>query len=54
MTQAEFFSEYQDVYEYHGNTEIERVRKRGEWVLFREWLLFDSVEEAEQFFHDRG
>ncbi len=54
MTQAEFLADYQEVYEYHGNTAVERVRKRGGSVLLRDWLIFDTVEEAEAFFHDRG
>ena len=54
MTQAEFFPEYQEIFEYHGNTAVERVRKRGDSILLRDWILFDSVEEAEAFFHDPG
>jgi len=54
MRQAEFFSDDQEVFEYHGNTAVERVRKRGDSVLMRDWLIFDSVEEAETFFHERG
>ena len=54
MTQAEMTAEYQELYEYHGNTSVERVRKRGDCILRRDWILFDSVEEAESFFHDCG
>jgi hypothetical protein len=54
MTQAEFLTDYQEIFEYHGNTSVERVRKRGNSVLLRDWIFFDSVEEAEAFFHDPG
>jgi hypothetical protein len=52
MTQAEFLPDYQEILEYHGNTAVERVRKRGDSILLRDWIFFDSVEEAEAFFHD--
>ena len=42
----------QEFFEYHGNTAIERIRKqRGR--VWREWLFFDSAEEAEAFFNDQ-
>jgi hypothetical protein len=44
--------EGQEFFEYHGNTAIERIRKqRGR--IWREWLYFDSTEEAEAFFNDQ-
>jgi len=41
----------QEAYEYHGNTAIERTRKINGTVQ-RDWLLFDSAEDAETFFND--
>ena len=41
----------QEVYEYHGNTAIERTR-RINGVVRRDWLFFDSAEDAEAFFND--
>lgn len=40
-----------DLYEYHGNTEVERVKKSGNRVVSREWVLFDTVEEAMDYFN---
>ena len=34
--------------------DTQRGVKRGDSVLMRDWLIFDSVEEAETFFHERG
>ncbi len=44
---------YMDSFEYHGNTAIERVRTHDGVTVLRDWILFDSVEEAEAFFDDR-
>lgn len=41
----------QEYFEYHGNTAIEHIRKQGGRVL-REWLYFDSAEEAVDFFNE--
>ena len=43
--------DYEDRLEYHGSTTIERVRKGRGGACSRDWLLFDSVEEAEEFFN---
>jgi hypothetical protein len=44
--------DFQDHYEYHGNTTIERRRKKGGLTIWRDWIIFDSVEEAAQYFND--
>jgi len=51
MTRKEFHTDFQDTYEYHGNTSIELIRKQG-GTIKRDWLLFDSVEEAQEFFNN--
>lgn len=43
---------YFEYFEYHGNTAIEWIKKRGKRIIGREWILFDSVEEAKEFFND--
>jgi len=43
---------YFEYFEYHGSTAIEWIKKRGKRIVGREWLLFDSVEEAREFFSD--
>ena len=42
---------YQEHYEYHGNTTIEWIRKKGKKTIFRNWIIFDSVEEAQEYFN---
>ncbi len=51
MTRNEFYTNYQDRYEYHGSTTIERIRKQAGQTIKRDWILFDSVEEAQEFFN---
>jgi hypothetical protein len=35
------------------NTEIERIRMQGEKVIKHDWIMFDTVDEAMEFFNDR-
>ena len=53
MKKNEFHQNHQEKFEYHGNTTIERIRKRGGMVIARDWLLFDTVEEATDYFNSR-
>ena len=52
MTRYELYPDYQDYYEYHGNTSVEMTRKQAGITIKRDWILFDSVEEAQKFFYD--
>jgi hypothetical protein len=52
MIGHEFHSDYYDSYEYHGNTAIEITRKQGGSTVKRDWILFDSVQEAQDYFYD--
>lgn len=52
MTRRISHREYQEVFEYHGNTCIERVRYHDSGSIRREWLLFDTVEEAAEAFNE--
>ena len=47
------FTNCYDSYEYHGNTEIVLTRKRGDSTVWRNWILFDSVEEASEYFNNQ-
>lgn len=38
--------------EYHGSTIVERVQRASGMLPRREWLLFDSVEEAAAFYNE--
>jgi len=53
MTKNELYPDYQECYEYHGNTTIEITRKQDGITIKRGWMLFDSVEEAQEFFNDQ-
>jgi hypothetical protein len=52
MTRFAFYAHYQDRYEYHGSTTIEKTRKVAGKTVKKEWILFDSVEEALEFFNN--
>ena len=51
MKKSEFYSNYHDCFEYHGNTEIERIRKKAGKTIRRDWIVFDSVDEAMECFN---
>ncbi len=51
MTAQSTYPDYQETFEYHGNTAIEHTR-RQDGRIEREWILFDSAEEAVAFFHE--
>jgi hypothetical protein len=53
MTKHFSDAHYDDTYEYHGNTIVEIRRARGGITIWREWCIFDSVEEAVEFFNSR-
>lgn len=50
MRKKESTVEYQDMYDYFGNTEIERTRSRAGRVLRRDWIVFDTTAAAMDFF----
>jgi hypothetical protein len=45
-------AEYDEAYEYHGSTTIEVTRRSFGRVVWRDWLIFDSVEEARSYFDE--
>jgi hypothetical protein len=51
MARYKIRSSSQECLEYHGNTAIERIRRRN-GIIRRDWLFFDSVEEAADYFND--
>ena len=52
MTTSISYPDYYDCYEYHGSTTIEQTRKQGGVIIWRDWIIFDSVEEATEYFND--
>ena len=53
MSTHEIYTDYHDHFEYFGNTEIERIRTQGERVIKHDWINFDTVDEAMEFFKGR-
>lgn len=52
MTKQRHETNYHEFYEYHGNTAIEHIRKLANNTISRDWIIFDSVEEAVEFFNN--
>jgi hypothetical protein len=52
MTLHKIYSDYCESYEYHGNTTIELTRRQGEITLWRDWITFDTVQEAAEYFNE--
>ena len=51
MKKHELYTDYHDQFEYFGNTDIERIRKHGEKIIRHDWIVFDTVDEAMEFFN---
>ena len=52
MTKDISHPDYYDSYEYHGNTMIELTRRQNGVIIWRDWIMFDSVEEATEYYND--
>ncbi len=53
MTKHILNSYYNDYYEYHGNTTVELIRMQGGITIDRKWIIFNTPEEAIEFFNNR-
>ena len=53
MRKHELYTDYHDHFEYFGNTEIERIRKQGEKTIRHDWIIFDSADDAMEYFNER-
>jgi hypothetical protein len=53
MRKYEIYSTYSDFYEYYGNTEILRIRKQYGTIIRKDWIVFDSPDEAMDYFNSR-
>ena len=51
MKKYQCYANYHECFEYHGNTGIERTRKKAGETIQRDWIMFDSVAEAMAFFN---
>jgi hypothetical protein len=52
MTRQIAYADVQEFLEYHGNTAIERIIRQDNVTITHDWLMFDSVEEASDYFND--
>ena len=50
MRKYELYPEYRDLFEYLGNTEIQRIRIRGGEPIRQDWFVFETVDDAIVFF----
>jgi len=51
MTKKIIKQDHLELFEYHGSTIVERIRKQYGKTARRDWIIFDSVEEAQDFFN---
>ena len=51
MTKSISQQQYYDCYEYHGNTTIELTRRQNGETIWRDWIIFDSVDDAAEYFN---
>jgi hypothetical protein len=52
MTRQIAYADTQEFLEYHGNTAIERIIRQDNVTVTHDWLMFNSVEEASDYFND--
>ncbi len=52
MTRYEIEGRHQEFLEYHGNTAVERIVKEFGRIVSHDWIHFNSVEEAQDYFND--
>ncbi len=51
MIREVVYSTYRERFVYHGSTTIERTCRQAGALLSRDWLIFNTVEEAQDFFN---
>ena len=54
MTIQNYYSDYCESYEYHGNTSVEITLIKNGVFIKRDWIFFDSVQEAQDFFYENN
>ncbi len=52
MTKRIFTQNHLENFEYHGNTVVEHTREKAGKIGWRDWIIFNSVEEAQEFFKE--
>lgn len=52
MTKLEIYPTYHDYFEYQGGTTIKHTRKKAGQTVWLDWLMFDTIEAALEYFND--
>jgi hypothetical protein len=52
MTKQSIYPNYDDHFEYDGGTTIRQTRKKADETVWQNWLLFDTIEAALEYFND--
>ena len=52
MLLANALAPEQEYFEYHGSTIVERIQMVNGTAPQRDWLLFDTVEEAADYYNE--
>ena len=52
MEKTETYATYQDHFEYCGGTFIKLTRRKLGETVWQDWLMFDSIEAAFEYFND--
>ena len=53
MRKYEIYPTYRDFFEYHGSNEILRIRERYGTIIRKDWLVFNSPDEAVDHFNNK-
>lgn len=53
MRKYEIYPTCHDFFEYHGNNEIVRIRNQNGTAIRQDWLIFDSPDEAMEYFNTK-
>jgi len=53
MRKYELYNKYSDAFEYYGNNEILRIREQYGIIVRKDWLVFNSPEEAMEYFNTK-
>ena len=48
----EVYPSFRDYFEYDGGTNIRLTRKQSGQTILQDWLMFDTVEAALEYFND--
>jgi hypothetical protein len=52
MTLQQYYSDCHESFEYHGSTAVEIHLIKNGVTIKRDWIFFDSVREAQDFFYE--